>query len=428
MAPLLLHYPIVERMLDNGLRVIVNPDPTSPAVAVNLWYGVGSADESASRTGFAHLFEHLMFQGSANVPSGEHLASMQAAGGSVNATTSFDRTNYFEAIPVGALDLALWLEADRMQSLTVDQDNLNNQREVVKEEKRQRYDNVPYGDVVQLLLELHFPPDHPYHHPTIGSMAHLDAATLDDVQGFYGAWYTPTDATLVISGAVEEDSAFTRVEAAFGSHPGRRPPDHARPSPLPEHQGVPRTVVHRPVPRDAIHVGWRSPAPTHHDHLALDQALAVLGEGQSARLHRGLVRDLELSEGIGTTDFGLARGTSMALISARARDGVELGRIEEIVLDEVERLASEGPSDAELDRIHAGYERDWLLELASVDSRADEINNFAVLHGDAEGINTHLADYLAVTPDAVARAARDWLAPTARAVLDYHSADQETLR
>ncbi|NLA30139.1 MAG: insulinase family protein, partial [Propionibacterium sp.] len=177
-----LHYPVDDITLDNGLRVLTNPDPMAPGVAVNLWYRVGSADERPGATGFAHLFEHLMFAGSAHVASGEHLATIQSVGGSANATTSFDRTNYFETVGPQALELALWLEADRMGSLDVDEQNLQTQRDVVKEEKRQRYDNVPYGDQLELLLRLNFPENHPYAHPAIGSMADLDAATLNDVQ------------------------------------------------------------------------------------------------------------------------------------------------------------------------------------------------------------------------------------------------------
>ncbi|MGI5951992.1 MAG: M16 family metallopeptidase, partial [Brooklawnia sp.] len=198
-----LHYAVDDSRLDNGLRVLVNPDPQAPGVAVNLWYRVGSADEPEGATGFAHLFEHLMFAGSANVASGEHLATVQAVGGSANATTSFDRTNYFETLGPEALELALWLEADRMASLNVDQVNLDTQREVVKEEKRQRYDNVPYGDMLELLLQLNFPAGHPYDHPAIGSMADLDAATLADVQQFYQRWYQPSGAVLTLSGPIE---------------------------------------------------------------------------------------------------------------------------------------------------------------------------------------------------------------------------------
>ncbi|MEZ5202716.1 MAG: pitrilysin family protein, partial [Micropruina glycogenica] len=190
MAPV-VHYPLHQATLDNGLRVIVNPDPSVPVVAVNLWYDVGSRDERPGRTGLAHLFEHLMFEGSANVTSGEHLATVQSVGGSANATTWFDRTNYFETVPTGALDLALWLEADRLASLQVTQHNLDNQRDVVMEEKRQRYDNVPYGDVMLHLVQLTFPADHPYGHPTIGSMDDLAAATLDDAKAFFATHYAP---------------------------------------------------------------------------------------------------------------------------------------------------------------------------------------------------------------------------------------------
>ena len=183
-----LAYPIVQRTLGNGLRVVASPDHQTPTVAVNLWYDVGSRDEEPGRTGFAHLFEHLMFQGSTHVPSGQHIGLLQAAGASVNATTWFDRTNYFETLPTGGLDLALWLEADRLGTLldALTQESLDNQREVVKEEKRQRYDNVPYGDAMELLNALTFPPDHPYGHTTIGSMDDLNAATLEQLDSLPG--------------------------------------------------------------------------------------------------------------------------------------------------------------------------------------------------------------------------------------------------
>src|SRR5918998_589628 len=219
-------YPIVERRLGNGLRVIASPDHGAPSVAVNLWYDVGSRDEEPGRTGFAHLFEHLMFQGSTHVPSGQHIGLLQAAGASVNATTWFDRTNYFETLPTGGLDLALWLEADRLGGLldTMTQESLDNQREVVKEEKRQRYDNVPYGDVMDRLIRLTFPADHPYGHTTIGSMDDLNAATLADVQSFFRRHYMPSNAVLLIVGDVEPDDAFTRVERYFGRLDGGSKP------------------------------------------------------------------------------------------------------------------------------------------------------------------------------------------------------------
>ncbi|HWI33836.1 MAG TPA: pitrilysin family protein, partial [Lapillicoccus sp.] len=213
-----ISYPIAERTLANGLRVVVSEDHTVPTVTVNLWVGVGSRHEPAGRTGFAHLFEHLMFQGSRNVKSGEHFSALMAEGGRLNATTWFDRTNYFETIPKGALELALWLEADRHGHLldAVTQENLDNQRDVVKNEKRQSYDNRPYGSFYEKLMAAVFPPGHPYHHTPIGSMADLDAASLEDVTAFFKTYYVPNNAVLTVAGDVEEAAVFHAAERLFG--------------------------------------------------------------------------------------------------------------------------------------------------------------------------------------------------------------------
>ena len=232
-----LDYPIHERTLDNGLRVVVSPDHTVPTVAVNLWVDVGSRHESRGRTGFAHLFEHLMFQGSRNVASGEHFSALLAVGGRLNATTWFDRTNYFETVPTGALDLALWLEADRHGHLldAVNQANLDNQRDVVKEEKRQRYDNPPYGQELPDLYAALFPEGHPYAHPTIGSMADLDAATLEDVHAFYERWYGPMNTVLTLCGDVEVEDA---VAALTRRRTGQRVEDGGQPPAGPQARGM----------------------------------------------------------------------------------------------------------------------------------------------------------------------------------------------
>ena len=210
--------PLEVTTLHNGLRVAVAPSD-SPGVALNLWYDVGSVDESPTRTGFAHLFEHLMFQGSANVAPGEHMALIEAMGGTVNATTSSERTNYFETVPPGGLELALRLEADRLASLAITDENFEAQREVVKEEKRERYDNQPYGDLLQLIIEQHFPPEHPYGHLTIGSMQHLDEASIDEVSAFFDAWYRPSNAKLVLTGPVSPDDGFKLAQKYFGDLP-----------------------------------------------------------------------------------------------------------------------------------------------------------------------------------------------------------------
>ncbi len=264
-------YPITQTVLGNGLRVIASPDHNAPSVAVNLWYDVGSRHEQPGRTGFAHLFEHIMFQGSANVAAGQHIGLMQAAGAMVNATTSMDRTNYFETLPTGGADLALWLEADRMGTLldALTQENLDTQREVVKEEKRQRYDNVPYGDAMQRLIELTFPPEHPYGHTTIGSMDDLNAATLEDVRAFFGSHYLPNNAVLTIAGDLEPQDAFARAERYFGALAPDIDPADPIETPLPQITGLPQDEISAAVPADAIYLTWRLPT---RDTAAFDAA------------------------------------------------------------------------------------------------------------------------------------------------------------
>ncbi len=416
-----LHYPVVDSRLDNGLRVLVNPDELAPGVAVNLWYRVGSADERPGATGFAHLFEHLMFAGSANVASGEHLATVQAIGGSANATTSFDRTNYFETVGPPALELALWLESDRMSTLRVDQTNLDTQRDVVKEEKRQRYDNVPYGDQLRLLLELNFPSDHPYGHPAIGSMADLDAATLADVQGFYRQWYQPGGAVLTLSGPISVGQGQELAQRYFGHLPGVGVPRADVPPPLKPHTGQPELVVHRDVPRPVLHLCWRSPSLTDPDRLATDLLLTLLAENQSSRLQRMLVRDGQLAEGVGGYDLGLARGGSLAVITTRAREGVELDALAEPVLATLVDIAEAGPSESELARAKAGFEREWLSALAPVEERADQLGYYATHFDDPQRINSELEEIESLEVADIARVARRWFDPASRATLRYLS-------
>jgi zinc protease len=420
-APASLAYPITERTLDNGLRVIASPDHGAPSVAVNLWYDVGSRHEEPGRTGFAHLFEHVMFQGSAHVGSGQHIALMQAAGASVNATTWFDRTNYFEALPTGGLDLALWLEADRMGTLleALTQDNLDNQREVVKEEKRQRYDNVPYGDVMERLTTMTFPPDHPYGHTTIGSMDDLNAATLEDVRRFFSTHYLPNNAVLSVVGDVDAETAFAKAEAYFGHLPAGPPPPKPTNASLPPLTGRPRQETTADVPADAVYFTWRLPPRSTAAFDAIDLLFTVLGSGQTSRLHKSLVRNQELAEGSGASTMGLIGGNSFGFAYARARDGVDLDTLEAALVAEVDRLVAEGPTEPELRRAKAQYERHWLHELARVDSRADAFGEFATLEGDPERVNTRLAEVAAVDATGVAEAAAEWFGSDQRATLIY---------
>ena len=416
-------YPIVEHTLANGLRVVVSPDASTPVVAVNLWYDVGSRDEPAGRTGWAHLFEHLMFQGSASVASGEHLQAMQDVGGSVNATTWFDRTNYFETIPPGALDLALWLEADRLATLPdfLTSANLDTQRDVVKEEKRQRYDNVPYGDAMQRLVQLAFPPSHPYGHTTIGSMADLDQATPEAAAAFFRAHYRPDNAVLTIAGDVSVADAISRAEQYFGDLTGL--PGEARvvPEPLPPLSGVPRAEVTADVPQDAVNIVWRLPVVDTPAFDAADLALDILGAGQASRLYRDLLRDRGLVTDVGTSALGLVGGNSLGMVSAAVTPGADPSEVETLIVGHIEALAAEGPTEDELRRAFAQYERDWLTNLAAFDSRADTLSAYAILHGDPALVNTRLDAVASITADDVRDACRNFLAPAARAVLTYHA-------
>ncbi|PFG67588.1 putative Zn-dependent peptidase [Propionibacteriaceae bacterium ES.041] len=419
-------YPLHERTLDNGLRVIVSPDHHAPAVAVNLWYDVGSRHEQPGRTGFAHLFEHLMFQGSANVAAGQHIALLQAAGASVNATTWFDRTNYFEALPTGGLELALWLEADRLASLpvAVGQQNLDNQREVVKEEKRQRYDNVPYGDVMERLVELTFPADHPYGHTTIGSMADLDAATLDDVHAFFRTFYLPNNAVLTLVGDVEPEQGFALADRYFGQIPAGPAAPRPVATPLPAIDGLPRAEVSAAVPADAAYFSWRLPALGTREQDAVDLALSVLGGSQTSRLHRELVRRSEVATDASASALPLIGGTSFGFASVRCREGTSPERAEQALVAELTRLAEDGPSEEELQRARAQFERAWLQSLSRLETRADQISGSATLLDDPGRVNTRVGEVLSIGADEVRRAARTHLDPEHRATLIYRRSEE----
>ncbi|MFP5416385.1 MAG: M16 family metallopeptidase [Actinomycetes bacterium] len=417
-----LKYPVHRQTLPNGLTVIVSPDHSVPIVAVNLWYGVGSRDEVLGRTGFAHLFEHVMFQGSANVASGEHFNSLQAAGATGNATTWFDRTNYFETVPTGALDLTLWLEADRMGFLldALTQKNLDTQREVVKEEKRQRYDNAPYGDTIDHLLALSFPPELPYGHTVIGSMADLDAALLSDTHGFYTKWYTPNNAVLTLVGDLDPSEGFAKANHFFAHLPCRAYPTRRTADPLPPHAGVPRRTTAAPVPAAMLYALWRTPARGLRAHDAVDIALTVLGASDTSRLHRRLVRRDSSCALAAAAAIPLAMGNSLGYAYARALEGSDLAAIESALCEEVDRLCEEGPTEAEVQRAHIQFEREWLAECSQLESRADLFSGFACLDADAERVNRRIVEYCSIDPGEVRQAARQHLRSDQRAVLEYH--------
>ena len=416
-----LAYDIAEHTLGNGLRVVVNEDHSVPVVAVNLWVGVGSRHEHAGRTGFAHLFEHLMFQGSANVASGEHFAVLMGHGARLNATTWFDRTNYFETLPAGAYELALWMEADRHANLlaAVTQENLDNQRDVVKEEKRQRYDNVPYGQALTRMYEAVFPPGHPYRHPTIGSMADLDAATLDDVHEFFATWYRPSNTVLTLAGDLTPREGFAAAQKYFGhiaDAPVPQPPLTAPLEPLAEPVRV-DVVDEVPVPR--LYLGFRLPVDDTPDFFAASAAMDALAGLTIARMERRLVRELELCTDVSAASMGLADNVSLGFFVAEAAPGVELDRIEDELCTQLEEFAAQGPRTAEMEAVVAQNERAWLSSLAALDERADHISRSTLLFDDPRAINTLLDRTAAVTADQVGEAAAHWLLPQSRAAVRY---------
>jgi predicted Zn-dependent peptidase len=416
-----LSYPIHQRTLSNGLRVVVSPDHSVPLAAVNLWYDVGSRDERPGEYGWAHLFEHLMFSGSQHVASGEHLNTLQSLGGSVNATTWFDRTNYFETLPVGALDLALWMEADRLATLPdhLDEASVDTQREVVKEEKRQRYDNVPYGDAMVQLVEMIFGPSHPYGHTTIGSMADLDGATAERAANFFRNHYRPDNAVLTIVGDVTPKEGFRKAQKAFGHLPSWNPRPRPPAVPLPPLDEVVTRQVSARVPAASTYFAWRLPARDTWAFDACDLALAVLGGGQTSRLHQELVRNRQVATGAGASAVPLIGGTSFGVAQVRALPGEDAAGATEAALAEIERLADDGPTEAELSRAKAQHSREWLTELARFDSRADVIGAYATLHDDPDRVNRRLAEVEALTAERVAEACGAFLHPTQRAQLDY---------
>jgi predicted Zn-dependent peptidase len=421
-----LDYPIHRRTLPNGLRVVVSPDHTVPNVTVNVWVGVGSRHEQPGRTGFAHLFEHLMFQGSRGVRSGEHFEALMAEGGRLNATTWFDRTNYFDTVPTGALELALWLEADRHGHLldAVTQENLDNQRDVVKEEKRQRYDNQPYGNALTDLYAAVFPEGHPYHHPTIGSMEDLDAASLEDVHAFYRRYYAPDNTVLTLCGDIEPDEGFAVVERYFGGLDARAETPRPPVAPLPPLPAPVRVERRDPVPNDRLHVGFRLPPDGTDELVAATVALDCLGGLSSSRLVRRLVRREQTAVGAHATAWGFIDGVSLGFVVLDVAPGVDPDLLETALVEELTRLADQGPTVAELEASLAQSERSWLSALASQEDRADLLSRYTLLHDDPHVVNTYLDRVRAVTAERVVDVTRRWLSPDARAVVAYLSADQ----
>jgi predicted Zn-dependent peptidase len=377
-----------EFTLKNGLRVILSEDLSAPVYSICVTYNVGSRDERVGRTGFAHLFEHMMFQGSANVGKGEHFILVQNNGGRANGTTRADRTNYFQTLPANQLELGLFLEADRMRSLNISQANLDNQRQTVKEERRQNYDNRAYGKTYEAVIETAYD-NFAYGHSTIGSMADLDAATLAEVADFFRTYYAPNNAVLSLVGDFKTDNALALIRKYFENIP-------AQPSPLaPDVTEPQQPAERRKTIEDAfaraprIDIVYKIPPGNSPDSYALRVLGQVLSGGLSSRLYQKLVKEKEvaLSVSAGPDE---RRGPSLFWVSMTVRPGVDLGSVEAMVYEELERAKIEPIADWELEKVRMQLRRQHVQALYSSRSRANSLGHYAVYYGDPGLINSVL--------------------------------------
>jgi zinc protease len=417
-----MRIPVETFRLDNGLFVALSEDHTAPIVAVNLWYHVGSANEKTGRTGFAHLFEHMLFQGSAHVGSNEHFELIQRAGGTLNGSTWLERTNYFETVPSNELALALWLEADRMGELlpAMTQEKLDTQRDVVKNERRWSVDNQPYGTMLEKMQELVFPAAHPFQHSLIGSMEDLSAASLDDVAQFFATYYTPDNAVLSIAGDFDPAVARALVSDYFGPIPRGKGKPPLPPMTLPPVFGERRReVVYDNVSLPRLFLAFRTPVFGSDDYYAASVAAAILGLRKGSRLQRTLVRERQVAADAGAFTFDLAKGSDLLVIDVTARPEVPIGQLEEEVEREIDLIYRDGVTEEEVERAIALIETDLVTSLQSAGERADRLSMFATYFGRPELINEQAQRYRAVTVQSVNKLIAERFGEANRASLIY---------
>ena len=398
-----------EAKLKNGLRVILHQDKSTPIVAVNLWYHVGSKNEEPGKTGFAHLFEHMMFQGSKHYNK-DYFGPLQEAGANINGSTNPDRTNYYEVVPSNFLELALWLESDRMgfllDAMTIEK--LDNQRSVVQNERRQRYDNQPYGTAFEKMSELIYPREHPYNWTTIGSLADLNAASMEDVKAFFRKYYAPNNASLVIAGDFEEKEAMALAEKYFGSIPtGTAEIERPNP-PMPRINGTIRYQMEDSVQLPRLYLAWHTSEAYSKDEPALDILSRILTAGRGSRLQKNLVYDKQISQDVSA--FNYARELSgLFQISSTAKPGQTTDQIEKEIWAEIERIKKEAPTADEMTRALNGYESSSIFGMQTILGKADQLNSYATFLGKPDYFQADLDRYRAVTAADVKRVANEYL-------------------
>lgn len=403
--------------LANGLEVIFEEDHRTPIVTVNLWYHVGSKDEEPRRNGFAHLFEHVMFQGSKHVPEDTYFRFLEKAGAtSINGTTNLDRTNYFETVPANQLELALWLESDRMGFLLdhADEATFKSQREVVKNERRQNYENAPYGLVLSFVRAELFPESHPYHLLTIGTPADLDAASIDDVRAFFRKYYVPNNATLVLSGDFDRKKAAALVEKYFGPIP--RGADVTRPKPVPvKHPGETRLEVEAGVELARAQVAWPTPAFFAPGDAELDLVAHALASGKTSRLYKRLVYELQIAQSVSAHQSS-SELASVFEIVATARPGHTGEELLKVIDEELAKLRTGGVTEEELARGKTSMVADVVFELERSSSRANRLNSYNHYVGDPNYLAKDVARITTATKAKVDEALRTHLPEKDRVV------------
>jgi zinc protease len=415
-----LEVPYQQFTLKNGLTVILHRDTSVPVVAINVWYHVGSANERPGRTGFAHLFEHLMFEGSKNVREGEFDTLLEAAGGNNNGSTNNDRTNYVIDVPANALELALFLESDRMGYLldTMTPERVNGQRDVVKNERRQSYENRPYGMASLELDKMLWPQGHPYSWPTIGHMEDLTAASHEDVVAFFKQYYAPSNASLVIAGDIDVARTRALVEKWFGSLPGGPPiaPIAAPPAILTQ---VKRQTLKDQVQLPRLYLGWLTPRTYAPGDAALDLVSSVLTGGKNSRLYKRLVYDMQAAQDVSAFQQSGALGSSF-LVIATARPGHTIEEIQKVIDEEIDRLRREPPDAREVERainqITASFYR-RMERVGGFGGKADQLNAYFAAGGGPDYFAEDLARYTSLSPTDVQAAVVRWLAPDRRVEL-----------
>ena len=415
-----MRIPIETERLPNGLKIVLSPDQSVPIVAVNLWYHVGSANEKPGRTGFAHLFEHMLFQGSADVAANEHFEVVQRAGGTLNGSTWLDRTNYHETVPSNQLELVLWLEANRMGHLLpgMTQEKLDTQRDVVKNERRWSVDNQPYGTWWERLPALTYPEEHPFHHSLIGSMDDLTAASLDDIREFFAAYYRPNNAVLTIAGDFDRREAMALITKHFGAIPAGPAAPPLPDMSLPEVFGQwKREIVPDAVALPRLFLAFRSPRFGDDAYYAASVAGAILGLRKGSRLYRSLVRDRQVAAEANAFTYDLTKGADLLVVDVTARPGIAPEMLEQEVAREIDVIYRDGVTQAEVDRAIALIEADHIRSMQSAGDRADRLSMYATYFDRPELINELPDKYRAVNAKAVNRFIRARLGENNRASL-----------